>query len=488
MEPRSDVIVVGAGPAGLKAAESLAQYDLTVGVIDENVLPGGQFYRQLPTQWQATHQFTHDGDVGAKLIESVFKRSNVWFVGGTTVWHIGPGPEVWAAGPAGQLVLRPRHVIMATGAYDLPLPVSGWTHPGVFTAGGALNLLKGQGVVPGSRVLIAGTGPLVPLLGTYLVRMGASVAIVDPVNPVRLVRVVWGLANVPSLVVKGALAWSSLLARPHTVSARFGWMPLSIDAGGPLGLVVRSSRVDADWRPVGRPKTEHYDSVILGYGLVPANELLRHVKAQGNIDPDVGTWCLAASEGCGTGVVGVSAAGDCRDVGGAAKALAEGELCGLEVSASLGTRRDLSREARLKAKLRRFRRFQSALSVVYRRRAGFFEAPCDAVVCRCEDVTFEMLSDAVSKGANSPSKLKAMTRVSMGPCQGKYCWPYAYRVLHRTGWTEDPSYSPVRPPVRPICLASFAKLDPASDIDRVPYEPPKTPPLGQRRPDNWSPE
>src|SRR5919202_1938665 len=173
LSERYDVVVVGAGPAGLAAAATAAELGVATLVLDENAGPGGQIYRAVsstPVRTRAT--LGEDYWRGAELVRA-FENSASSYARGAVVWSLGPafdengragGLEVGVSLRGAARLIQAREVIIATGALERPFPIPGWTLPGVMTAGAAQIALKSSGLVPDGRVVVAGCGPLLYLL------------------------------------------------------------------------------------------------------------------------------------------------------------------------------------------------------------------------------------------------------------------------------------------------------------------------------------
>ncbi|KAB1133239.1 FAD-dependent oxidoreductase, partial [Micromonospora sp. AMSO12t] len=183
-----DVVVVGAGPAGLAAAATLGRHGAAVTVVDEQEQPGGQIYRRPPAGFTPP---TAPSSAGRALLAEATAAPGVRWLADTTVWGVlgtragldgyagdQPAPgryRVATHGPAGVRLLEPRAVLLTAGAYDLPVPFPGWTLPGVLTAGGVQTFVKAQGLLPGGRFVLAGGHPLLLVVAAQLVRAGARV-------------------------------------------------------------------------------------------------------------------------------------------------------------------------------------------------------------------------------------------------------------------------------------------------------------------------
>ncbi|MBS2539938.1 NAD(P)/FAD-dependent oxidoreductase, partial [Catenulispora sp. NF23] len=178
-----DVAIIGAGPAGMAAAATAAEHGLRVALLDAGRQLGGQYYRHpapgltapwLPKLYHGWQQFE-------QLLTRVETASGIEVLFGHQVWAIEPGFRVLTdRGP-----IQAPNVILATGAYERVIPFPGWDLPGVFTAGGAQALLKGNLVLPGHRVIVAGTGPLLLPVAAGLATAGAQVLGLYEANHIR---------------------------------------------------------------------------------------------------------------------------------------------------------------------------------------------------------------------------------------------------------------------------------------------------------------
>lgn len=400
-------VVLGAGPAGLAAAEAISAHGGQVILVDDNGAPGGQVWRGGPGRWR-----DRQADALWRALQS---RPNVTWLGATrAVASAGPG-MLLLDGEGGTRQLAWERAVICTGARELLLPFPGWTLPGVTGAGGMQALLKGGMPVGGKRVLVAGSGPLLlAVADTVRRRHGQVVAIAEHRGTGELAVFAARLALsqraklLQSLRLMGALAGVSYL-HDATVVAAIG--------DSRLRSVVLRQR--------GRETEVACDYLACGYGLVPALEsaaLFGCATEAGRVRVD---------EAQRTSVGGVWAAGESTGIGGVDKALAEGRIAGLEAVGRGASAAELAARRRAQA-------FGALLARSFAPTPAL-RALCrpDTIVCRCEDVRAAQLTPHA--GWRSA---KLQTRVGMGPCQGRVCG-CACEFLY--GWEAPGLRQPVFP-------------------------------------------
>jgi NADPH-dependent 2,4-dienoyl-CoA reductase/sulfur reductase-like enzyme len=442
-----DVAVVGAGPAGIAAAVAARAAGASVVLVDEYAAPGGQIWRR---------RFSEIGDVAPPSVprdgRELCRRlasAGATVLTGTSVWaarppsgtHDGTGPmhTLLVSGPDGETGrIFARSLVLATGAYDRPLAFPGWTLPGVMTAGGAQALAKGQGVLPGKRVLLAGAGPFLLPVARQL-RLGGAhvVAVVEATR-----RREW-LAAAPRMAAHPGKLGAYLGYRARLPTTRFLWGHVLVRADGEEA-VERATIAAAlgDWSPrAGSEREFEVDAVCTAYGFLPSVDLARTLGCELTGD------AVAHDQDMQTTVKGVFVAGEAAGIGGAGMARVEGELAGACAA-------DLAADvAALRRRRARAASFATILEDLFGRRSGLAKlAGADTVLCRCEDVT---AGEVDAAGAASPAALKIMTRCGQGPCQGRVC---ERMIAERLG---TPARFGARAPVRPIPLGAL--MDAATD-------------------------
>ncbi|SDC93119.1 FAD-dependent oxidoreductase [Paraburkholderia lycopersici] len=408
-----DILIIGAGPAGLNAACTGAQAGANVGVVDDNALPGGQIWRQGPRHRAA-------GPARA-LLDALAKRPYVTLLNGTRIVQALPGRRLLAEDASRALTLGYDRLIIASGARERFLPYPGWTLPGVTGAGGLQALIKGGVPVRGERIVIAGSGPLLWAAAATARQHGATVAALVEQAPSQAVRrFAAGLARTPAKLAQALRMRFDLRATPYWCNAYV------VEAIGTSRVTQARVRDGEDERLVD------CDRLACAYGLVPNTGLGAALGCRLTAQAD--SSAIAVDEWQRTSVDGVLAAGECAGVGGMELAAVEGRIA---AHAALGETADARQ---LFAARERYRRFAARLH------AAFELAPAlrtlaqpDTVFCRCEDVAY---GDVARHASWRDAKLQ--TRCGMGPCQGKICGDAAAFCF---GWPQHgqrPPFSPAR--------------------------------------------
>ena len=479
-ETDRDLLVIGAGPAGLAAAEAAARAGVSVTVLDERHEPGGQYFKPLAPSHRFASLRARDRQFasGAALVERV-RAAGAEIASSATVWSAhgcgraaeGGEPmaaevEVLADGIARRY--RARQLIVATGAYERPHPVPGWTLPGVMTTGAAQTLTRAYRVAPGARVLIAGNGPLNLQVACELAAGGVEVAAVAEAAAPPTVRpraVLAALRHSPGLVARG-IAYRAALAR-RRIPVLHRHVLARVEGGD--GRVRRAFLAGID--PAGRtvPGSERafdVDAVCTGYGFHASTELTRLLGCDHRWDPGAGSLAVVRDDETRTSVGGVFAPGDGGGMGGAQAALAEGTLAGLAAARNLGRPLPPDLEA-LRRRARRgrdrARRFQSALWTLFAAPREFPDLVGDDVaVCRCESVGAGTLRSRIAAGADESGALKRLTRAGMGRCQGRYCGPRVAAWCAEARAETPDSFGLFAPrfPVKPVPASALAREKP----------------------------
>ena len=470
MAAEIDVLVVGAGPAGMSAALESARWGLSVMVVDEQPAPGGQIYRNVERASARVAALLGPEYARGRRLTSALGGAPVDYRSATTLWHLTPELEAGLVSAGRADFVRAQRVVLATGAMERPFPIPGWTLPGVVTAGAAQIALKTADAVPDGNVVIAGTGPLLYLVAAQLVRAGAPPRALLDTTPrqhyARALRHLPAALRAPAYLAKGLGLIGGL--RRHGLRIERGVVALEATGGSRLEAVrFRASGgevvhdIAADW-------------LLLHQGVAPNIQATQALGCRHRWDSRQLCWRPELDEWGETSLAGLLVAGDGGGIGGAIAAEHSGRLCGLRCAEALGAApagEARARAAPMRRALRRHLAVRPFLDVLYRP-PDAFRVPADdaTIVCRCEDVSASDIRRWVDLGATGPNQTKFFSRCGMGPCQGRLCGLTVTELIaaHRGVTAEEVGYYRVRPPIKPVSLGALAGL--ARGADAVGFE------------------
>lgn len=470
-----DVVVVGAGPAGLAAAGKAASAGLTVALVDAGCRPGGQYWRQPAgpgVDQQNLSHLHHDLTTFRRLVADLngeIAAGRVVHFEGHHVWTLERRAEDFvvhaiAAGgaapndtadPSSERHLYAKRLVLAPGAYDRQIPFPGWTLPGVLTVGGAQALLKGHGVVAGRRVLVAGTGPFLLPVAAGLAEAGAQVVGVhEAASPTAWLRHMPAVVrNAPKL--GEGFGYARTLAR-HRVPVRTRSVLVAAHGTESAEAVTVARSNGKGGVAAGSEERIEVDTLAVGWGFTPQLELPLALHCATRVDADGSLVCVVDGTQQSS-VPGVYIAGEACGVGGAALAVVEGEIAGA-AAASVPVDRTLGRR---RAALRRF---ATAMHRAHPVPSGWIQRlEPDTVICRCEEVPTARLREAVQvHDARDSRAAKLLVRTGMGWCQGRVCgYATACLTAQWSGTPYDPAAMASRPVAAPVTLGTLARSDSA---------------------------
>jgi glycine/D-amino acid oxidase-like deaminating enzyme len=435
-EQTCDVLIVGGGVAGLSAAIAAAAAGASVTILDERPSPGGQFAKPLApshTDTAPDRQFRLGTDLRTQA-----ERAGVRIETNALVWAAFAPDEVAALVRGQSITYHPRRLILATGAHEVPVPIPGWTLPGVMTTGGLQTLVRTQRVSPGSRILIAGSGPLNLQLACELLAGGLTRVVVLEAAPRPgatawrdLARMAWAA---PDLLRDGVVMVRTL--RQAGVKVFWNTVPERLEGNGRVTTAIVNGRRLA------------VDVVALNMGFQPEVGLARALGIPHRfVDRGAGYLATETDAEGRTAIQGVFSVGDGAMLGGARIAVARGRLAGSAAARELGFPTPADRTAR--RALVRAEKFQDALWRVFA--APPIPIADEAIVCRCEEITAARLRTEIAAGLTSLPALKKATRAGMGRCQGRFCAATIARMCPTA--PEPEGYAAPRAPLRPVPIA-----------------------------------
>lgn len=457
MNNRYDVVVVGAGPAGMAAAVSADQAGLSVLMVDEQAEPGGQIYRSLEKNVaRNSHLLDEDYSAGRPLIEAL-RESSVDYLPQTSVWNLDNSLELDLLTDGQARRVEARHVILSAGAMERPVPIPGWTLPGVMGAAAADVLLKNSDMVPDGPVILAGSGPLLLLVATHLV--ANDVELVALVETAGLGDYCKSLPYLPGALRSYRYLIKGLQMRMKVRSA-----------GAPLFLGCRDLQVVGEDKAEGlkftcRGKEREIaaETVLLHEGVIPNMRLSRLVGCENEWYEAQRYWRPKVADWGRTSVSGVSIAGDCAGVRGVGVATAAGHLAGLDAACRLQVISTSERDMKA-AKHRKTVEHESLIRPfidhVFPPSSQALVPPHDdTVVCRCEELTAGQIREAVALGARDPAQIKGYTRAGMGPCQGRMCETTMAEIIAAESACsiEEVGCLRIRPPLKPLTIDQLAE-------------------------------
>lgn len=456
-----DLIVIGAGPAGMSAATLAAEAGLAVLLLDENPRSGGQIYRDLGQNTQRRDWLGPDYRAGQTLIEGL-KDQRITCQFGASVWRIDAGQDAqsvhvcWSqAGNSHQS--EARHLLIATGAQERPTPFPGWTLPGVMPAGAAQILMKNAGLLPRDAVL-AGSGPLLYLVAAQMIAAGQPPkALVETQSRKDMLA---AARHVPQalLAFRQLLKGASLLRQ-----IRRAGVPRYANARNFRVASLADGRLRFTFTHRGKTQTLTCGLVLTHQGVIPSTHLSRACGIL-HVWDDAQRWLRPQTDAWGaTDLRQIHVAGDGAGILGAEAAALLGRLAARDIlrrSGQLSTDQRDQRSAADVAALRRVSAIRPLLDRLYPPPQWIETPPDDTIVCRCEALKAGPLRQAITEGATGHRQLKTATRLGMGRCQGRQCDPTARALLVEAGHPPvDPPRA--RHPVKPLTLGELARLDPS---------------------------
>lgn len=463
MSGMKDVVILGAGPAGMTAAARLRALNLPVALVDEQPAPGGQIWRNIEANRGTVVGRALGGDYNAgAAVATALRASGCALHFGTQVWQLEAGDpdaawRVFLKTFEGLDMLAASTVLLAGGAQERPNPFPGWTLPGVVSVGAAQMLMKTGGQIPAEPVWVAGSGPLPLLYMTQLLALGSKVAGYLDTTPRG--NLAAALPHLPPALA----AWKDL-------RKGLGWLRDLRRSGIPFVRDVAdiaatgSSRLQSlTYRPRGGAAVTVPAKLLLVHeGVVPGIHITMAMGCEHDWRDDQVCFAPRLDAWGESSRKGLYVAGDGAGIGGAEAARLRGEIAALGIARRLGrlSESEAARQAkpfrRALAKALAPRPFLDAL---YRPRPEVFAPAGETVVCRCEEVTAGQILSAADKGG--PNQLKAFTRAGMGPCQGRQCGYTVSHLLARSlnSSAAEVGFFHVRPPLKPITLGELATFE-----------------------------
>jgi thioredoxin reductase/bacterioferritin-associated ferredoxin len=462
MSSHYDVIVIGAGPAGLTASSCLAEMGLKVLTLDEQNRIGGQIYRNIENASEQNLQKMGEDYRRGLQLGKRFKKSSAEYINSATVWNVEPEGRVCYSRDGVSERITSNYIIIAAGAMERPVPIPGWTLPGVMGAGAVNGLAKEADLSPSGPVVLAGSGPLLLLEAALLIEKKTEIAAILETTP-----------KIPSAKIlphlpKALLGTGFLLKGVKMLQdIRKSKVPhykgiTNLKAVGETAL----TSVEADY---GTKKLNFpAELLLLHFGVLPETHIYRLLKCHMEWDENHRYWYPHTDKWGRTNFEKIFAAGDGTTVRGALAAEYKGELAALEVAQCLGIIPDYERNrlaASIQEALKEDGYPRPLIDAFFAFNPKHFAFEDETILCRCENISIGDVRAIVRQGVTDLNEVKAITRCGMGPCQGRMCGPALGEIVAAELNCSIPRAGllTIRPPLKQIPLEEVAAMDIAAD-------------------------
>lgn len=459
-------VIIGAGPAGINVATTLAEQGIKSIIVDENPAPGGAIFRQ-PTK-KISQGFSPVVDKknrqrASNMLEKLdkYKDKITLYSRSQVLGRLSEDDSI--------MVLQDNHVtelpysalFVCTGCYERSQPFPGWTLPGVMSVGGMQLQVKSNLVRPGHRVVLTGTGPLLLVAAKQFHEAGMEVVgVYEAGQKIDLYKEIPALLADMPLLFDGIKYLSYL--KKQGIPIHYGWGIVEARGVNEVSEVIVAP-YDKDWQPQrGKREVINADSLAVNYGFTSRTQLTQQLGCEhsfnhdrGGLKPDVDKWHRTSRKK-------IYAAGDANGIYGSYVAEVEGKIAAHGYLIDIGQFNDNEANllcASLRNDLKRLIKFQHGFSKLSSPKEGLLNLPDkDTVICRCENVTLDKIDNAIATGIGDATKLKMATRAGMGDCQGKNCGDFCRNYLAKRTKRSLQQIGKLNPrfPLAPVTFAAFA--------------------------------
>jgi thioredoxin reductase/bacterioferritin-associated ferredoxin len=429
-----NVVIVGSGCAGLAAARKLAEYNLNVLLLDENIHLGGQYLRRVPAKLGTyiTYKPEKLKGIGHNLIQDVVSKK-IKIINRAKVLGIYPGNQLFIEEENKKAhTVKAEIILLATGAREKLLPFRGWTLPGVITAGAAQILMKSSGILPAEKILIGGTGLfLYAVAHDYLNNLGNLISVLDQTSLIRKISILPYLFAQISRFSESAKFLLKIYFSGTPV--RHGTQIIEARGKNTLETVVTVQTDGKGVKKNGTEKVYHTNCLAVSYGFTANIELPQQVECELDFENEKGGWVVKTNETLETTVPNIYAAGEITGIGGALKSVLEGHFCALSILHKfdkISVAEFYAKRNKYSSQRKRHIQFEKKFNALCIPSEETFKLiPDETVICRCEGTKIGEIKKAILNGYHTPGEIKKSVQIGMGSCQGRTCGPILYQIL-----------------------------------------------------------
>ena len=455
---KTELVIVGGGPAGIAAAVEASKLAKKIVLIDENRVLGGKVLRSPKDFLDTVHFDPLAKKAGKKLFDEFETvKEKITTLTETEVWHISNKKVLSLVCRSGKYKdvnsIQADQIILAVGARDKTIPFPGWHLPGVMTIGGLKNFIQ-NGISPGKRILITGTGVLSMPLAAQLIAQRVKISAIAEAGTF-LSQAQLGLTLLMNggqdKLKYGMQCWRSVKRKgvpihySHVINRVHG----SHQVEG--ASIVQ---VDKNWHPIkGTEKKIEVDTIATGFGLIPQIEITRLCGCRHTYDRKLGFWSVDRTPNMETSIPGIYVAGDGVSIKGHTAAIIEGQLAAISAC-----KRENASSNLLVKKMKQMRKIGSRISEQSAVHSGIYDIISDdTLICRCEEIRYADILKAAQSNVQDINDLKRRTRLGMGHCQGRYCGEIAHDLLQKASGKEFKHKSfTQRLPLKPVTLGAIS--------------------------------
>ena len=458
MKQQYELVIIGAGAAGMAAAVTAAEQGIDVALFDEQAAVGGQIYRNIEsTPEQRGQQLGKDYLHGKQLAEA-FRQSKIDYFPGSQVWSLTPQREIGIVRNNQTFYIQVEQVIVANGAMERPVPFPGWTLPGVMNAGAGQVLFKSAGVIPADGVVLAGSGPLLLLLASQYLNAGVEVKALLDTTP--FANHLNALPYFPRALLAAHYLTKGLSLKQDLKRAG---VPL-LHGVSDLHAIGEDRLQSVSFKHQGQQKSLETDLLLTHFGVIPHVWLTQAAACKHFWDTHQQCWRPSHNSWGQSSIKGILIAGDGGGINGAKAAEYAGRVAAIQAAYALG-KIDKQQRQQLaghhKKAVQRERHIRPFLEAWFKIPQELLSVPNnETLVCRCEEITAGQIRETIRNGHEDSNQVKFLTRCGMGPCQGRQCSnAVAHIVAAETGKSvQQAGLYRGRPPVTPLTLGQLANL------------------------------